>query len=336
MQRAGRRRWQRPALHLAVGGGREIRESRRRGRREGFVESREHDFARVAELRQHLHERIHPAVLIDPLPGSRPAAEFLAIIPEHRHLAAGVPQAAKVCREFRRRTKRNEIAELFVNREEMDAMSARFRHEVGVELFAAETGDTEVPIIDEHEVDARRGEVFGEVRLPDSLRQPESPDVDPEALPEVLAVPRNLLAAVFARQDGENRLVMAGAEELQATGGHVGSNQVEKGGGMVLEPFKQGAGEVHRHRPGVALLQRGEQGAIDLDQMLLEHRIEVADRLVEVEAEAEAQRRGHQPASRAMLSRSASASRSGDGSRASRARNAAVRMASGIGSSSRS
>ena len=69
-----------------------------------------------------------------------------------------------------------------------------------MELLTPESGDQEMPIIDQHVADAGVGQVGGELRFPDPLREPEAAGIYPEAGPQPLVHPPDLLDAVAAGQ----------------------------------------------------------------------------------------------------------------------------------------
>ena len=66
------------------------------------------------------------------------------------------------------------------------------------------------------------------------------------------------------------------------------AEEVEERATLLLQPFEQRAGEMHADGEEAPLIDSLEEWSIHLVQMLFEDRVEIADRLVEVDAEGEA------------------------------------------------
>ena len=101
----------------------------------------------------------------------------------------------------------------------------------------------------------------------------------------------DLLHAIRPRQRGEHRLIEAGEENLDLALRCERSQPVEVGGLVRLEPLEQRPREMKHDRQEATAGEPIEQGAIHVFDVLGEHMVEVADRLVDVESEYESDRR---------------------------------------------
>ena len=107
--------------------------------------------------------------------------------------------------------------------------------------------------------------------------------------------PADLLDAVGAEQRGEHGLVEAGEQNLDLAVGGQRTQAVEIGRLVLLQPLEERAGEVEHDGQKPAARQPVEQGPVDVLHVLGEDVVEVAHRLVQMQAEDEADG-GHESA----------------------------------------
>jgi hypothetical protein len=149
------------------------------------------------------------------------------------------------------------------------------------------TGQREVVVVDEHVLDPGLGENPRQVRLPDALGEPHPAGPDAELRLEEGGQPLDLSELVVIGQHGEDRLVESAGQELDLAARRDGAEQIEGARRALPQPLQEAARAVHAHphlRPRLQPLEERTVGAL---RRLDEDVIEVADRLVVVDAEAE-------------------------------------------------
>ena len=157
-----------------------------------------------------------------------------------------------------------------------------------MELLGGEPGHQEVAIVHQRVAHAGVRQVGGELGLPDPLGEPEARRIHAEARADRLVQPLDLLDPVLARERRQHRLVEAGEQELDPAVGGEPAEPVEVGGLVELEPLEQRSAQVQHDRQELPVGERVEQRAVHVLDVLGEDVIEVADGLMEVQAEREA------------------------------------------------
>ena len=119
---------------------------------------------------------LHPAtVRVTVIVGSRPGAEFFAIVARGGHAArisgSGVSQEAE---GVFRRAKREQVPQGFEAGKDANGVPAVFRDVIAVKLVKFKTSGQEVHVVDDGVLDARGGQNAGQLRFPDTLGQPGS------------------------------------------------------------------------------------------------------------------------------------------------------------------
>src|SRR5207302_4690296 len=138
-----------------------------------------------------------------------------AIVGENGQAVTLRAQLPQVGRRLLGRAKRNHVAEPLVDREESDAAAVRLRVMGLVQLVVLEAADEKMPVIYQRVLDARFRKIRGQLRLPHTLRKPQSARLHSEAPLQELAHTADLLEPIGAGKRRENRLVEYREQQLQ-------------------------------------------------------------------------------------------------------------------------
>src|SRR6185437_10361653 len=166
---------------------------------------------------------------------------------------------------------------------------------VAMQVGGGNAGELEVGVVEDGEVEAGPGQDACDLRLPNTLGQPCAARAEAEVAVERGAEKIQLRTLMRGRNDGEDGLVVAAAEELEAAGGEELAQKVEVLRMPFGQPVEEEAAEVQvEAQPGTAAggLKEGQVGGL---VGLLEDRIEVARGLVGVQHYGKCQ--GHEPLS---------------------------------------
>jgi hypothetical protein len=170
-----------------------------------------------------------------------------------------------------------------------------------VQVLPLVTGDEEVAVIGEDMGDPGPPQLGRQVGFPHPLGEPEPARLDPEAPLQGVPHGHDLFDPVLPQQHREDRLVVPGQQQLHLTLRREDADVVEKVASIrsCLKPGQERAREMEGEGEALLPAQRGEQRAIHVPKVILEDDIEVAHRLVKVEAEREADGISHRgPSSR--------------------------------------
>ncbi len=157
----------------------------------------------------------------------------------------------------------------------------------GVELCPLESGNQEVPVVHDCELDSRISEVGRNIGHPYPLGKPHTARLCAEPARQFLLHPLYLLHPVGPEQRRKDGFGPPGCEELDASVRGESAQPVEIAGRVPLQPLDERTGHMKRDREQAAPLQQVQQGLIHLDHVLLQHVVEVPHRLVEMETEKE-------------------------------------------------
>ena len=131
-------------------------------------------------------------------------------------------------------------------------------------------------------------QIRGQLRLPHALRQPEPARFHSEAPFDRLAHPVDLLDPVEPGQRRQHGLVEPREQQLQAPVHGEPRDPVEQRGFVPFEPLEQRTRHVDGDGEEFPLREPLQERAVHVAHVLLEHVVEVAHRLVEMDAEGEA------------------------------------------------
>ena len=145
----------------------------------------------------------------------------------------------------------------------------------------------EVRVVEDGPAIAAGDEGRRQVRLPDALGEPGAGRPSAEEALEFVAHASKLPDPVALGQRGEDRFVVAAAQDLDLLAGDEGMQSFDEVGPLGGEPGQQRAGVVERQPYPVMTLQRLEHREIGLVIDLGEDPAEVPDRLVVVEREGQ-------------------------------------------------
>src|SRR6266850_1919796 len=176
-----------------------------------------------------------------------------------------------------------------VDREDPQAVALLVGQVVAAERVDVEARQREVSIVDQHVLDAGLAQHTRQVRLPDALGEPHPARTDSEVRLEERREPLDLTDLVEVRQHGQDRLVESTGQELHLSARGEGPEEVEGTGRVLAQPLEQAAGIVDAQPDLRALVEPLEERPIGALGRLDHHVVEVADRLVVVDAETERQ-----------------------------------------------
>jgi hypothetical protein len=159
-----------------------------------------------------------------------------------------------------------------------------------VELVPGKAGSHEVPVVHEDVLDPGIDQVGGQVRFPDSFREPESPGLNAKPASEGLLHPEHLLDTVCPKEGWEDRLVIPSQEKLELSISSQPTHHVQVTGLVGLHPIEEGSGQMQREGKEVPLNGTLEKGRVDIPKVLFENVSEVAHRLMGVKPEGEGHR----------------------------------------------
>jgi hypothetical protein len=226
--------------------------------------------------------------VIHPILGAGPTPELLAIVCQYRQLVTRGLEGLEILGRLFGRPERDEIAQPFVDGEERDPLAVGFGPVGHVEPLLGKAAHEEMAVVDQGVFHTGLREVGGELGLPDPLGQPEPGRFDPEAAPESLLHPADLIQAIPARQRGEHGLVEPGQQELHPPVRGEAPESVHPRRCVHVEPLEQRTGNVEDDREEISRGQAVEQRGVHVVQVLLKNVVEVPHRLVQVQAENEA------------------------------------------------
>jgi hypothetical protein len=129
------------------------------------------------------------------------------------------------------------------------------------------------------------GQIGRQLRLPNPLGKPEPPGVYPEAVTYGFVHPLDLLHPIGTGERRQHGLVEPGEEQLHPSIADEPPEEVEVPSVVRLQPLEQRAGEMQDHGEKISSGKALQNRPIDVSDMLLEDMIEVADWLMEMEAE---------------------------------------------------
>ncbi len=281
LRRGGR--GQRPLPHLGVRGGRKVDPP---GGRSRVEVARERGDVEPRRRAQRVQEALQPALAVDEPVGARPHPELLAVV-DHGDRPRPAP-ALEVAEALARVRERHQVAQPLVDREHRHRRALLLGQVVAAERLGIEPGEREVRVVDEHELHAGLPQHPRQLRLPDPLGQPHPARGHAPVRLEEVGERLDLADLVPVRQERQDRLVEAAPQQLHLPVGGQAPQQVEGRTRAGLEGLEQAPRAVHgqgQAAPGA--IERLEEGVIGPDDRVVDDGVEVADRLVVVDAEEE-------------------------------------------------
>ena len=251
------------------------------------METWSHGAARSAS-----RKRSSQPLAVDEPVGARPHPELLAVV-DHGDRPRPAP-ALEVAETLARVRERHQVAQALVDREHRHRRALLLGQVVAAERLGIEPGEREVRVVDEHELHAGLPQHPRQLRLPDPLGQPHPARGHAPVRLEEVGERLDLADLVPVRQERQDRLVEAAAQQLDLPVGGQAPQQVEGRTRARLEGLEQAPRAVHgqgQAAPGA--IERLEEGMIGADDRLVDDAVEVADRLVVVDAEEEVERGRH-------------------------------------------
>ena len=149
------------------------------------------------------------------LPGRRPGPELLAVVAHHPDpLAVLGGVLAQVVDDLVDVAERDPVAQALLGPEDAQQLALVLGRVGAPQVLLGDRRGAEVGVVEDRPVVAGRDERGRQVRLPDALGQPGAARPPPEQRLELVAHPAQLADPVALRQRGEDRLVVAAAEDL--------------------------------------------------------------------------------------------------------------------------
>ena len=242
-----------------------------------------------------LEEAIDPASLTPAvLPGRWPRAELLAVIAHHPDPLAVLGRViAQVADDVLDIAERDPVAEALFRAEDRHELSLVLGRIRPPQVLLADRGRAEVRVVEDRPVVTAGDERGRQVRLPDPLGQPGALGSAAEEGLELVAHPGQLADPVALGQGGEDRLVVASAQDLDLLARDERTQPHDEVGALGAQPFEQRT-RVVQGQPDVRVaLQRFHHRPIRLVENLGEDPAEVADGLMVVDREGERDPRSH-------------------------------------------
>jgi len=229
------------------------------------------------------------------LPRRRPGAELLAVVAHCADPLAGlrgvVPEIADDVLDL---AEGDPVAEPLLRAEDGE-QAALVVGGVGAPVaLLGDRGGPEVVVVDDRPAVAGGRQGGRQVRLPDPLGQPGTARPTPADPLDLGGHPLELADPVALGQRGEDRLVVAAAEELHLAPRHEGAKPLQELGALRAQPVEEGTGVVQGDPDAGMPLQGVDHRPIGLVVDVREDPPEVADGLVVVEREGERDARGHE------------------------------------------
>jgi hypothetical protein len=197
---------------------------------------------------------------------------------------------AEVLDRFRDLGERDEVAQPPVDGKDTHGDALILGEVVTAEVVGRQTRQREVLIVHQHVLDAGVAQRARQGRFPHPLGQPHAARTHAELGPQERAQALDLTPFVGIGQDGQDRLVEAAGEELDAPTADDLAEEIERRARVRAQPLEQAAravdGQPHLGPGPEPLEERPVRSLGGLD----ENAVEVPDRLVVVNAEAECQR----------------------------------------------
>ena len=290
LQLHGRRGGERPLPHLRVGPGGQVDTVAGRAGREVAREGRQREPRRHPEG---VEEAPEPALSVDQPVRPRPDPELLAVIDEGD--GAGATAPLQIAHRLLRVGEGHQVTHPLADRKHRERRALLLGQVIAPERLGLQADGGEVGIVEEHELHARVAQRLRELRLPHPLGQPHAARAHAEARLEELCHRLDLAHFVPVGEHGEDRLVEAAGQELDATARHERPEQVEGGARPVTEELQQYARAVDRHRQLGDLAQDLEERVVGSVDRVPDDRFEVPGRLVIVDAEEEGELLTHGP-----------------------------------------
>ena len=255
----------------------------------------------VAVLLEGVEESIDPLALAPAvLPGRRPRPELLAVVAHHPDPAAVLGGVlAEIVDDLLDVPERDPIAQALLCPEDAQELALVLGRVRTPQVLLGDRGGTEVGVVEDRPVVAGRDQRCREVRFPDTFGQPGTDRAHAEQRLELLAHPPRLTDPITLRERGEDRFVVATADDLDLAARHERREAGDEFRPLRAEPFQQRPGVVEREPDVGMALERGDHRLVGEVVDLGHHPSEVADRLVVVDRERQRDARCH------LLARSA-------------------------------
>ncbi len=170
LQRARGLGRQRPLPHLTVRGRRQIDAPARRKALDDIGERRQLEPARGQEP---VEEAVEPSALVHVGVGARPDPELLAVV-DHGDRRGASPPGLQILERLVDAGEGDQVPQPLVDREDAEAQALLVRQVVTAEGVDVEARQREVPVVDEHVLDAGLAQHPRQVRLPDALGEPHA------------------------------------------------------------------------------------------------------------------------------------------------------------------
>src|SRR5712692_6879419 len=235
---------------------------------------------------QRVEHALEIAFVVDPLIGVRPQAELLPVVGVgDRDLTSPFAEPCEKADEVLRDAERNQIAEIFADREDRQRVAFFFRQVIPRQAARGEPCVHEMRVVQDRVPQPRRDELFRQQPLPGALGEPEPPRGCAETAVQPAREQRDLAYRVTVRDDREDRLVETAAEDLDLVSHDELREPVEERWLLLLEPLQQWPRVVQRQPDVRVPLQEIEEWPVAALVRLAEDMGEVSHRLVVVNAQ---------------------------------------------------
>src|SRR5256712_1180458 len=157
--------------------------------------------------------------LVDPLIGVRPQAELLPVVGVgDRDLTSPFAEPCEKADEVLRDAERNQIAEIFADREDRQRVAFFFRQVIPRQAARVEPCLHEMRVVQDCVPQPRRCELFRQQPLPGALGEPEPPRGCAKTAVQPAREQPDLSYCVTVREDRKDTLAETAAEDLDLVG----------------------------------------------------------------------------------------------------------------------
>ena len=245
-------------------------------------------------LLERRQEPVQPALLVDPAVRLGPETELLPVIGErdgHRFIT---PEPLEERDRPLHGLERQPVAQPLGRREQRDGRPGIFRRVASEQVPEGviphlevgrqpRRGGGELVGVHHRVPQPGPGEGRGQVGLPHPFRQPAAGGVGAELRAQRRAHPGQLPLAVRFRQERQDRLIVAPAEQLHLPARRQRPDPLQEPGLVGAQPVQQAAAIVQREAHAGVALKRPQERLVRLGVGLLEDEPEVPDRLMAVD-----------------------------------------------------